>query len=115
MAYLVGVSGLAGAGKTTAVKHLANVADGVVIYLGEAVLQEVRQRGLEETRENERLIRLELRQLEGPDALVKRCADRVRDSLNDKVPVFIDAIFHRAEFECLKSYCPEVSAFLVGI
>ena len=92
-AYLVGVTGLAGAGKTTAVQYLSEATGGQAIYLGEDVLQDVRTRGVPETRENERRARLELRQQQGPAALAMRYAGTASECLAKGVPVFIDAIF----------------------
>jgi dephospho-CoA kinase len=115
MAALVGVAGLAGAGKTTAVQYLAGLSGGKVVYLGEAVIEEVLARGLPATRENERKVRLELREQNGPAALAMRYADRVTELIASGVSVFVDAIFVKAEFDLLKSRAPAGSAYLLAI
>jgi dephospho-CoA kinase len=67
---LVAVSGLSGAGKTTTIDYLEREGAGRRIYLGDLVHDEVNRRKLAQTLENERLIRLELRQ-QGMDALAR--------------------------------------------
>src|SRR5579862_6652903 len=89
---LVGVTGLAGAGKTTAVKYLASLTNGRMFYLGQTVLDEVRARRLPETRENERKVRIDLRRENGPAALAIPYVDEVAECLGNGIPVFIDAI-----------------------
>lgn len=115
MAALVGVAGLAGAGKTTAVQFLSGLSGGKVVYLGEVVIEEVLARGLPATRENERKVRLELREQNGSAALAMLYADRVTQLIVSAVSVFVDAIFVKTEFEVLKSRDPAGSAYLLAI
>ena len=53
-------------------RYLSNLAGGRVLYLGQTVLDEVRARGLPETRESERQVRIDLRNKNGPAAFAKR-------------------------------------------
>ena len=110
----VGVTGLAGAGKTTAVGHLIKLTGGHGIYLGQTVLDEVRARGLPETRENERQVRIDLRQ-KGPEALAIPYVDKVTECLENGISVFVDAILTQAEFDLLTSHVPSGSARLLAI
>jgi dephospho-CoA kinase len=112
---LVEVTGLAGSGKTTAVKHLSGLTRGRLFYLGEIVLAEVRARGLPETRENERQVRIDLRREKGPAALAIPYADEVADCIESGIPVFVDAIFKQEEFELLVSRVPGNPARLLAI
>src|SRR5688572_796719 len=98
MACLVGVAGLAGAGKTTAVKHFARQTGGDVVYLGDDVINEVLAQGLLPTRENEREVRLRLREQNGPAVLAMRSAERVTALIASGKSVFVDAIFVLEEF-----------------
>jgi dephospho-CoA kinase len=111
----VGVTGLAGAGKTTAIGHLKNLTGGQVIYLGQTVLDEVCARGLPETRENERLVRIDLRRDKGPAALAIPCIDLVAECFRKGIPAFIDAILTQGEFDVLASCVPSGSAHLLAI
>lgn len=88
---------------------------GERIYLGEIVLNQVRERGLPETPENERKVRMDLRSEKGPEALAHLYADRVVKHLGNGIPVFIDAIFTGEEFEFLGSRIPNYPARLLAI
>ena len=110
MVVLVGLSGHAGVGKTTAAKHLSMLAGGRYLYLGQTVLDEVQARGLANTRDNERRVRIDLRREGGPAALAKPHVDRVSECLKNGIPVFVDAIFVREEFEVLASCVPSASS-----
>jgi dephospho-CoA kinase len=111
---LVGVAGFAGAGKTTAAKYLSNLTGGRYFYLGQTVLDEVCARGLPETRESERQVRIELRRENGA-ALAIPYLNQVAECLGNGMPVFIDAIFVREEFDILRSRVPGDSARLLAI
>lgn len=112
---LVGVAGLAGAGKTTAAKYLSKLTSGRVLYLGQTVLDEVRARELSETRENEHQVRIDLRRENGPAALAIPYVDEVAECLGNGIPVFVDAIFTRQEFDLLRSRIPDGPARLLAI
>jgi len=112
---LVGVTGLAGVGKTTAVKYLSTLTSGRVLYLGQTVLDEVRVRGLPGTRENERQVRIDLRRGKGPAALAIPHVEEVAGYLGNGIPVFVDAIFTPEEFDFLRSRIPDGPARLLAI
>jgi dephospho-CoA kinase len=112
---LVGVAGLAGVGKTTAAEYLSNLTGGRYIYLGQTVLDEVGARGLAQTRENERQVRIELRSEKGPAAFAIPYVDEVAKCLRNGIPVFIDAIFVLEEFDLLRSRVPGSPARLLAI
>jgi dephospho-CoA kinase len=114
MPCLVGVAGLAGAGKTTAVQYLSALAGGRIVYLGDVVLQEIRARGLPETRENERRVRVELRQQNSAEFALRN-VDVVSRALASQMSVFVDAIFVQTEFEVLKSCAGDASTHLLAI
>jgi dephospho-CoA kinase len=111
----VGVTGLAGSGKTTAAKHLAMLTGGQYLYLGQTVIDEVRARGLAGTPENEHQVRLDLRRAKGRAAFAIPHVDRVAECVGDGIPVFVDAIFVQEEFDVLASRVPSGSARLLAI
>src|SRR6266850_2261431 len=115
MVCLFGIAGLAGAGKTTAAQYLSEATRGQYIYIGDAVLAEVKARGLAETRENERLVRVEVRQQLGFAAWATRYTGRVSECLANGISVAVDAIFVQTEFDVLKSCAPDGSAHLLAI
>jgi len=112
---LVGVTGFAGAGKTTAIKHLSTLTGGRILYLGQTVLAEVRRRGLSDTPDNERQVRIDLRREKGRGAFAIPYVDEVAESLGNGIPVFVDAIFSPEEFKLLASRVPGGAARLLAI
>ena len=112
---LVGVNGLAGAGKTTAATHLSTVTGGQYLYLGQTVLDEVLARGLSGTPDNESHVRIDLRQKKGPAALAIPYVEVVAECMKKGIPVFIDAIFNQEEFDLLASRVPSGFARLLAI
>ncbi|HTQ59816.1 MAG TPA: AAA family ATPase [Candidatus Solibacter sp.] len=112
---LVGVTGLAGVGKTTAGKYLSNSTGGRYFYLGQTVLDQVRARRLPQTPESERQVRIDLRRKNGPEALVLPYLDEVAECLGNGIPVFIDAIFNQEELNLLRSRVPSGHARLLAI
>src|ERR1700730_4773385 len=97
MTHLIAAVGLSGAGKTTGLQHLASLCDGQYVYLGQTVLEAVRKQGLPKSPENERTVRLALREKHGPGALVKLNAEKIVEYLRIDVPVLLDAIFNLEE------------------
>ena len=111
---LVGVSGFSGSGKTTAARYLSSLTDGQYLYLGKTVLDEVSARGLPDTPENERQVRMELRQ-RGPAALAIPFINMVAEWAKKGTPVFVDAIFVKEEFDVLAACIPSGYARLLAI
>lgn len=114
MGLLVGVCGFAGVGKSTAIDHLHSRCAGETIYLGSAVLDEVRKRGLPETRDSERHVRLDLRKHD-PAALARLKSASVAEALKRDVPVLVDAIMVIEEYEVLASLVNGTSTHLLSI
>jgi dephospho-CoA kinase len=112
---LVGVTGLAGSGKTTAAMHLSNVTGGRYLYLGQTVLDEVQARGLSGTPDDESYVRIDLRQKKGPAAFAIPYVEVVAESIEKRIPVFVDAIFKLEEFDLLASRVPSGFARLLAI
>lgn len=112
---LIALAGHAGSGKTTAIEFLRKTCRCGVVYLGDAVLEEVKRRRLEPGAGNERIVRAELREREGHDAFARRSADRVVEILTRADVVFVDAIYHLREFEFLAAHVSPVPAHLLAI
>jgi dephospho-CoA kinase len=110
---IVGVCGLSGAGKTTAVNYLARLTGGEVIYFGATVLREVRERGLPETSTSEQIVRIQLREKHGPAYLASLEAERIKVILHEGRNVFVDAVYVKEEFDFLSQLAPDF--YLIGI
>jgi dephospho-CoA kinase len=110
---IVAVSGLCGAGKSTAVRILAEATGGELVYFGAAVLREVKVRALPETSASEQIVRIALRDQHGPAYLAVLETERIQVALAERRYVFVDAIYCRDELYYLSGLTAEFS--LVGI
>ncbi len=111
---LVGFAGFGGAGKTTAIECLERQGIGRRVYLGEAVLDEIKRRGVIRTPEVERDVRIELRSRLGPSAFADLRASYVTELISRGECVLVDAIFKLEEFTRLHS-CGQSRSVLVAI
>lgn len=93
LASLIGLCGLAGAGKTTAIDLLERRGRGVRVYIGAFVTAEVERRGLPRGAVSERLIREEMRISEGMDALARRALPTIHGILATSGAALLDAIY----------------------
>jgi dephospho-CoA kinase len=100
---IVGVAGLCGAGKSTAVAFLAQKTGGEVVYLGGAILRFLRERGLPQTSESEQVARVDLRRQHGPAFLAIAEAEHIRAIVTSGRSVFLDAVYVGEEFEFLST------------
>ena len=90
---LIALSGLAGAGKTTAIADLERRGVGARVYVGAFVTAEVLRRGLPPTPACEKRVREELRVTEGMDALARRALPTIRGMLSAGRVALVDAIY----------------------
>lgn len=72
---VIGLVGRAGAGKDTVCQIMAGRFPSV--RMGDVVIEETKQRGLEPTDENVGKVANDLRRREGTDAIARRCVDRI--------------------------------------
>jgi dephospho-CoA kinase len=105
MPTLIGVSGLCGSGKSTAIELLASICPAVRVYVGRIVLDELKRRRLKRTPENERMIQSALREEYGRDALAVMAAPQVATRLSEGHHVLVDAILSPDEFNLYKEKC----------
>jgi len=99
---IIAFVGLPLSGKTTA-SRIAEEMGIPVIVMGDVVREEVKRRGLDPTDENTGKVASELREMEGMDAVAKRCIPRIREKLKKRGIVVIDGIRGIAEVERFKS------------
>jgi dephospho-CoA kinase len=111
MAYLIAVTGLSGAGKTTAIDYLQKIGVGARIYLGQAILDAVIARGLPIGPENEKEVRLDLRRRHGPAFLAILASPQIHQHLNQYTNVLIDAIFNEEEYSFMQGICSKTASF----
>jgi dephospho-CoA kinase len=111
---LVAFAGFGGAGKTTAIAHLARLGRGRRVYLGQASFDEILRCGLVQTPEAERRVRRELRSRFGPSVFADRCAANIEDLIRGGDCPLIDAIFNVEEYARLQK-CGQDRSVLVAI
>jgi dephospho-CoA kinase len=92
--------GMPGSGKTLCAKHLE--ARGFYQFrFGSIVVNEVVERGLPITPENERLVREEFRRNEGMDVMAKRALPHLRAALETHPVIVIDGLYSFSEYKTL--------------
>jgi dephospho-CoA kinase len=92
--------GMPGVGKSTLVDCLAQ-RGWPVVYFGGITLDEVRNRGLEPSQANEKIVRESLREIHGPEAYAKLSLPAVRDHLAQH-PTIVDGLYSWSEYICLR-------------
>ncbi|HDQ05767.1 MAG TPA: dephospho-CoA kinase, partial [Candidatus Bathyarchaeota archaeon] len=93
---VVGVAGMPGSGKGVFRRTVQRMGYPVVI-MGDVVREEAKRRNLKPTPENLGKIMLNLRELEGPATVAKRCIPKVKEA-NRKI-VVVDGVRSLAEVE----------------
>jgi len=92
--------GMPGSGKSVCAQHLEQ--HGFVKYrFGQIVVDEVRRRGLELNAANERLVREELRQQGGINAIAERALPMLQKALGEHDVIVIDGLYGFGEYKLL--------------
>ena len=99
----MGLVGMPGAGKGVFRRTVQRIGYPVVI-MGDKVREEVKRRNLNPTPENLGKTMLNLRELEGPAVIAKRCIPKLKNATG-KI-VFIDGIRSLAEVDKFKRHFP---------
>ena len=97
---VVGVTGMAGAGKSIIVKIAAQKGYEIVV-MGDEVREEAKRRSLMPTPESLGKIMLELRQAHGETVIAKRCIAKIEKT--QKMKIVIDGIRSLSEAEEFKN------------
>lgn len=100
---LLGLVGLAGAGKSTAIEVIQSTLDAESIYFGGIVLAEVQRRGLPVEQASEKLVREELRAKDGMAAIAKLALPAILKAFETKEIALVDGIYSWEEVEVLKA------------
>lgn len=100
---VVGIAGMPGAGKGVFRRTVQRMGYPVVT-MGDVVREEVKQRNLKPTPQNMGKVMLNLRELDGPTAIAKRCIPKLQNTTG-KI-VVIDGIRSLAEVEEFKKHFP---------
>lgn len=98
--------GLAGSGKSTAVKYFTD--NGFPrVYFGGVILNAMKEAGIEVTQANERVFREEYRDKNGKDVVALKIADQIRHLVNSgQHRIIADGLYTWTEFKALKKEFP---------
>jgi dephospho-CoA kinase len=91
---VVGLAGMPGSGKSVVVNVARNFGYGVVV-MGDEVREEAKRRGLDPTLENLGRLMLELRRVEGENAIAIRCIPKILEDAHRKI--IVDGVRSLAE------------------
>ena len=98
--------GLAGSGKSTAVEHFTQ-KQFPKVYFGGVVLDAMKEAGIEDTPENERTFREELREKHGKDVIVNRIVDQINHLADaGQRRIIADGLYTWTEYKILKKAFP---------
>ena len=100
---VVGIAGMPGAGKGVFRRTVQRMGYPVVT-MGDAVRKEVKRRNLKPTPQNMGKVMLNLRELDGPAAIAKRCIPNLKNQTSRIV--VIDGIRSLVEVEEFKKHFP---------
>lgn len=98
---VIGTAGMPGSGKAT-LKILAENMGYPVVVMGDEIREETKRRGLEPTPENIGKIMLQIREEDGPTAVVKRCLPKIQNA--DSNVLLVDGIRSIQEVDEFKKH-----------
>jgi dephospho-CoA kinase len=94
--------GLAGSGKTTAAEYITNKGYPKVSF-DNVVLETMKNRGIEDTAENEKLFREELRTINSDDFVVNIISSQIHSLINaGQHRIIVDGLYSWTEYKALK-------------
>lgn len=98
--------GLTGSGKTTAVEHFTSLGFPKV-YFGGIIYQAMAEAGIAKGEENETKFRVEIREKEGADFVVKRIIKQIHDLVDaGQHRIIADGVYTWDEYKALKHEFP---------
>jgi len=98
--------GLTGSGKSTAVEHFTSLGYPKV-YFGGIIYEAMAAAGIEKGEENEKTFRVEIREKEGNDFVVKRIIDQINHLANaGQRRIIADGLYTWDEYKALKHAFP---------
>ena len=99
---IIAVVGMAGSGKSEAVKYLQKKYGWPKVYFGSATFDRLKKEGLETNYENERIIREKIRQELGPGAYAILASPKINKALKESNVVIVESLYSWDEYKILK-------------
>ncbi|MCY3908290.1 MAG: AAA family ATPase [Anaerolineaceae bacterium] len=97
----IALVGMPGAGKTLCADHLRRRGYQGFRF-GQIVVDEVERRGLPRTQDSERIVREDLRALQGREAIARLALPLLRQLLQTSPVIFIDGLYSFSEYQLLR-------------
>jgi len=97
----IALVGMPGAGKTLCADHLRRRGYPGFRF-GQIVVDELERRGLPRTQESERIVREDLRALQGREAIARLALPVLRQLLQTSPVIFIDGLYSFSEYQFLR-------------
>lgn len=98
---VIAVVGLCGVGKSEATRYMASEFGMETVYFGGQITREVERRGLAVNQTNEKLVREELRNKFGMDAIARLAKPQIDELLDANRSVCIDGLYSWSELRFL--------------
>ncbi len=112
---ILAVVGMSGSGKSVAIDHLTNKGYPK-IYFGGMILKEMEKRGIEDTPENEKAFREQIRAEEGADWVVRQVIAEAKDLIAaGQKRIVLDGVYSWTEYKILKHEFPGCLTFLAVV
>lgn len=94
--------GMAGSGKSEAIRYLQEKNGWPKVYLGAATFEKMREMGLEENQDNERMAREKLREEYGMGVYAKLALPKIKKLLESNDIVLLESLYSWDEYKILK-------------
>jgi len=112
---IIALVGLTGSGKSTAVEYFTNKGYPKV-YFGGVIYEAMAEAGIEKGEENEKKFRLEVRQKEGNDFVVKRIITQIHNLVNaGQHRIIADGVYTWDEYKALKHEFPRETTVIAVV
>jgi len=99
---ILAVVGMAGSGKSEAIKYLQDKFSWPKIYLGKYTFERIKKEGLEVNYENEKIAREKIRNEHGMGAYAKLALPELNKLLEENSTVLIESLYSWEEYKILK-------------
>ena len=99
---IIAIVGMAGSGKSEVVDYLQNNSRWPNIYFGDVIFEEMKNEGLEENQNNERITREKLRVEEGMGVCASRSLEKIKQAQEGSNVVLIESLYSWDEYKILK-------------
>lgn len=105
---MIAIVGMAGAGKTEAVRYFVDQKGFSKVYMGSPVLDGLKAQGLPWTQEHEKRYREDLRQKHGMAAMAILLASQISALRQQTNKVLLESLYSWEEYQFLKERFPEL-------